>query len=221
MHRTLFQVTALFLFALLACPSTSRASIWDLIWSLSGPQMHGIPVHCEFALGDTASKTETAQKRYECRVLDIRFTGDVKSRSERKTWLSLDMAPYWSTGKNPREGLEFGAGKVKMAAIEPILEVRSWPRRDNTENAKVMLHHGLIGATYDVLWGEDFETFDKFGFKFKPVGITSRSVECRSYATVVPQPVHARRVRKEPSTQDVKGSNEVAFGFSVGYLFRR
>ena len=55
-----------------------------------------------------------------------------------------------------------------MVAFEPLLEVRSYTSTD----ANFMLHHGLMGISYDVLFGENFDTFDNVGLKFRPVGVT-------------------------------------------------
>ena len=93
------------LLALLAFPSAGHASIWDWIWTMSGPQMVGVVFHCEL---DWEHKDPENYKAHECRIIDYRVLGGAQTRKERRTWLTLDTNGYTSTGKNS-EGFEFGA----------------------------------------------------------------------------------------------------------------
>jgi hypothetical protein len=124
---------------------------------MSGPQMIGAVVYCNYDL----------QKRTtECSALDKKVFG---SQSEPpKIWLALDAAAYTSTGKNAGS-LEFGWFENYMLAFEPMLAVRSY---GDGGDESVSVHHGLVGLSYDFLFGKHFSRFDKVGLKFQPVGIT-------------------------------------------------
>jgi len=50
MLRKLLGTISLCLLALFAFPKASEASIWDIIWGMSGPQMMGLVLHCEWDL---------------------------------------------------------------------------------------------------------------------------------------------------------------------------
>src|SRR5262245_15116887 len=103
MSRTSLGIAGIVLIALLAFPGVARASIIDVIWKMSGPQLVGAVLHCEF---DPVSASSPDYTRSECRVLDYRFTGALKERKERPWWLSLDLGAYTSTGRNS-EDLDF------------------------------------------------------------------------------------------------------------------
>ena len=60
--------------------------------------------------------------------------------------------------------------KQHMIAFEPMLEMRSYSSRDKA----VDYHHGLIGISWDLLYGADHSSFDKFGLKFRPTASRSR-----------------------------------------------
>ena len=47
--------TMAILLSLLAIPSTGHASIIDIIWGMSGPQMIGVVLHCEIDLEHKAA----------------------------------------------------------------------------------------------------------------------------------------------------------------------
>ena len=227
MRPTLVRTLGIVLVASLAYPASARANIWDLIWKMSGPQMMGFPVHCEFALGDkdTVPNQPTTYDRVtpappytrgECRELDFRFYGKVKPRYSRRLWLSVDGGPYFSTGKDPHGAIdpEFKKFDVWMVAVEPLLEVRSLTR------SKIMLNHG-VGATYDVLWGDGFPTFDKAGIKFKPITATiarrvNASVTLRWYPTGTTLDEFGKTSDRP---EDFRHKNEVSPGFSVGVLW--
>jgi hypothetical protein len=49
-----------------------------------------------------------------------------------------------------------------------MLQIHSLP----PGTSKVSIYHGVIGLSYDVLLGRYFDTFDKAGFKFRPIGVT-------------------------------------------------
>src|SRR5262245_41992427 len=166
MLRKLLGTTSLCLLALLAFPKTSEASIWDIIWGMSGPQMMGPVFHCEWDLQHQADDKEHSV--VECRALDYLFYHKLKPRPDRRLWMSLDSAFYFSTGRDSGDEPNrnsFQAFENFMVAFEPMFEVRSHTSKN------VMLYHGLMGISYDVLFGKNFDTFDNVGLKFRPIGV--------------------------------------------------
>jgi hypothetical protein len=227
MRRTSVRTLGILIVASLAYPASAHANIWDIIWKMSGPQMMGFPLHCEWALGDkdTVPNPPIAidrvtpgppYTRFECRELDFRFYGKVKPRYSRRVWLSIDGGPYFSTGKDPHGGIDpdFEKFSVWMVAVEPLLEVRSGTRWG------IMFNHG-VGATYDVLFGDGFATFDKAGIKFKPITATiarriNASFTLRWYPTGTTLDEFGRTSSRP---DDFQHKNEVSPGFSVGVLW--
>ena len=227
------RIAGIVLVGVLVCPGIAHASLWDLIWKMSGPQMSGIPLHCEWVLGNIESQRTRDLRakglegppdtRGECRFLDIRFTGYAKPRNERQTprelWLSLDTGPYWSTGKDPHGGVDpdYKHGEVWMVAAEPILEVRSKTWRGGS----IALDHGILGATYHLFFGDDFGTFDKGGLKFKPAVVTIGRWNATATVRWYLNGTTPDEFGKTSPRQDINRPNEWVYGFSLGYLFRR
>jgi hypothetical protein len=210
MSRRSLGTTAVVLLAVLAFPSTAHSSIIDWIWTMSGPQMIGFPLHCEYDLESNKLKT------WECREFDHRFTGQLRPRRERKTWVSFDTTPFFSTGYDSDEGTNFEWFKTWMVAFEPILEIRS----HTSPGGKVMLHHGLVGLSYDVLFGSGFNTFDKFGLKFKPIGVTfNKRFNAAFTMRWYPNGFTGDEFGIGPR-QDFNRDGEMLYGFSIGYLFK-
>ena len=131
----------------------------------------------------------------------------------RRVWLSLDSGLYTSTGKDSSEGNEFGWFENHMVAFEPILEVRSYTS-DN-----VMLNHGLIGMSYDVLFGSKFSIFDKAGFKFRPIAISIK----RKFNASVTVRYYPNRFTAEEfglvAPNPVSDDGEFVYGFTMGWLW--
>lgn len=202
-HRWL-GTTGIVLVTLLAFPSVGHASIWDFIWKLSGPQMWGLVFHCEYDLENN---------RTECRFIDKRIVGELERRDQRRTWLSLDTGIYTSTGMNS-EGIEFKAFETNMLALEPMFEFRSY----TSEEGYFMLHHGLAGVSYDVLFGSKFDTFQNVGLKFRPIGITWGRFNASYILRVYPDGFTADQFSR-PRLEGVNREAEVTHGLSVGFLF--
>jgi len=194
------------LLALLGFPSTGHASIWDFIWTLSGPQMMGFPVHCEYDLEN---------RKTECREFDRRFVGQLKARQERRVWLSIDTGPYFSTGKNS-ENIDFEAFRTWMVVVEPMVEIRSL----TSPGGNFMLHHGLFGASYDVLFGPDFDTFDKMGLKFRPVGVTIyKKINASFTMRWYPHGFTSDEFGIGPRLPNRDRDSETVYGFNIGVLW--
>jgi len=212
MLRKLLGTISLCLLALFAFPKASEASIWDIIWGMSGPQMMGPVFHCEWDLQHKSGDGDI----FECRAIDYLVHNKVRSRAVRNVWLSLDSAFYFSTGK-ASDGNEFDWFKNFMVAFEPMLEVRTY----KSANDNFMLHHGLMGISYDVLFGENFDTFDNVGLKFRPIGVTIN----KRYNASFTVRYYPRRFVSEDfgiinPTQD-KTDGEFVYGFTVGWLWGR
>ena len=208
------------LLSLLAIPGTAYASIIDIIFGMSGPQMIGVVLHCEI---DLEHKTADPDKKdvLECRGVDYLFYKQLKPRPMRRVWLSLDAGYYFSTSKDS-DSNQYDWFKNHMVAFEPILEVRSYTSPENN----VMVHHGLMGITYDVLFGEntlgeDYDTFDNVGLKFRPIGVTIN----KRYNASFTLRYYPRRFTSEDfgiinPTQDKTGG-EWVYGATVGWLWGR
>jgi len=195
------------LVALLAFPSAGHASIIDWIWTMSGPQMVGVVLHCEYDIQNNMS---------ECRGIDYRFAGKLTPRQERRLWLSIDTGFYTGTGRNS-DGHEFRFLKDNMIAFEPILEIRSYSSRDKL----VDYHHGLIGISWDYLLG-DHAPFDKFGLKFRPVGITIKKKWNMSYTLrLYPNGFTSDEFGIGPPVVNPNREAEVLHGFTFGYVWGR
>ena len=151
-------VGAMALTAVLAFPREGRADFWDIIWEMSGPQLIGVRFDCKLNLDGSV---------HECHAAGFR-RGSVTPADRPRAWFSVAGGLYTSTGKNTNNDYE--AFKVHMLAFEPMVNGIS-----NTSR-RVRVYHGA-GLTYDFLFGSDFDTFDKAGLKFVPVGIMFRRLD--------------------------------------------
>jgi len=189
--------------ALFAFPREGSAHFMDFIWEMSGPQMIGVVVGCEYDL---------QRKTTECRALDKKLGRPGTGSSERpKLWVALDSAAYFSTGKDSGS-LEFDWFGTGMLAFEPLLTVRSYG--DGGEGLSV--HHGLIGLSYDFLFGKDFSRFDKVGLKFTPIGVTYKGVTASFNLRVYPNGFTPDEFGFGPRQHDLSRPSETVIGFSVG-----
>jgi hypothetical protein len=203
--------TGLALLAVLVFPSAGHASIWDWWWGMSGPQMIGPVLHCEWDLQHRPGDKENV---IECRAIDYLIYHRLKPRPQRRVWLSLDSGFYFSTGKDSEEN-QFDWFENFMVNFEPMLEVRSHAS-DN-----VMLYHGLMGVSYDVLFGQNFDTFDNVGIKFRPIGVAFY----KKYNASFTLRYYPRRFTSEDfgivNPAQEKTGGEWVWGFTVGWLWGR
>lgn len=166
-RRVILGVSALLL---LGVPRSASAGFGDVIWGLSGPRLYGIVSGCDFIW--TAPKPDTPRPAPRCRVLDVGLTKTedgnpmvaITNGGQGKMWLTLDGIFYFSTGNNS-DGVEYKAFNYYMVAFEPLLQVQSvgW--------GSGALYHGVIGISYDWLFGKGFDSFDNFGVKVRPIGV--------------------------------------------------
>jgi hypothetical protein len=228
MSRRYPRILAVALFALFAVPSTVHASIWDFIWTMSGPQMMGVVLHCEY----DPQHREERDKEYDavdCRFLDRLFFHTLKPRVYRSVWVSLDTGYYVSTARDsgPDAVNKYNWFENQMVAFEPMLEIRSFTNRVRNDNGtyttgNLSFHHGLIGASYDVLFGKKFSAFDKIGYKFRPFGITYKKVNASFTVRWYPNGFTADEFgNAEPRLENVNRKSEVLYGATIGVLWGR
>jgi hypothetical protein len=103
-----------------------------------------------------------------------------------------------------------------MIAFEPILEMRSYSSRDGA----VDYHHGLIGISWDLLLSPDYPSFDKFGLKFRPVGITIKKKWNMSYTLrLYPNGFTTDEFGIGPPVVNPNREAEVLHGFTFGWIW--
>jgi hypothetical protein len=159
-----FLAAAALVLAVLGTPRTSEAGLIDFIWEMSGPQMIGAGYGCFLT---------TNFKREECRLHGVVGVAKPPEGAPHRggPFLVLDGSYMFSTGKNsPTQDFDFG--QVQMVMLEPGIAFRSI---GESGTDRVRVYHGL-GATYNILFGRDMSTFDKFGFKFTPIDVAYKRI---------------------------------------------
>ena len=214
MSRRHLGILGVTLLGVLVFPSAGHANIWDWWWGLSGPQMIGAVLHCEW---DLQHKSGDKENVIECRAIDYLFYHKLKPRSERRVWLTLDAGAYTSTGMDSGDNDEnkYGWFENHMVAFEPMLEIRG------IKIGGVQLHHGLAGVSYDVLFGKHFSPFDNAGFKFRPIGVTFPNRHNASFTLrYFPNRFTSEDFGVTNLTQQ-KDGGEWVWGFTYGWLWKQ
>jgi hypothetical protein len=151
------------LVALLGLPREGNAGIVEVIIEMSGPKMYGFSVDCRLDFQGTwqSCKTSVATKDAVAPLVQDR---------RGPFWLSLGGGYYWSADKTVN-GQDYDRFEVKMVTFDPMIEFasKSWPV--GYAQLPVQVYHGLIGLSYNVLFGESFPTFSNVGLKLRPFGI--------------------------------------------------
>jgi len=165
---------------LLAFPRTGSAGLWDFIVEMSGPRMMGVGYECRLMFD---GEWESCKVSGGMSVVARNVPTD-------KIWLSLGGNYFWSV-KAEVNGHRYGWWDVQMLAFDPILEIesKSWPRcaevqgKRECDNTKIkpQIYHGILGMSYNVLWGvgeqpavgeaQPFSTFSNIGLKLRPIGV--------------------------------------------------
>jgi hypothetical protein len=158
----------------------------------------------------------------ECRIVDllVKPLGTLTARGDRKSrlFLSLDTGVFFSSAYDAEDITDFKWFENYMVAFEPMLEARG----KSFFNGNFVLHHGLIGVSYDVLFGSGYKPFDKAGFKFRPVGVTIRKKFNASWTVrFYPNGFTADEFgQSQPRLNDINRDGEWVMGGSFGYLWK-
>jgi hypothetical protein len=202
MSRAGLGTAGIVLVALLAFPRTATANILDMIWEMSGPQLIGIVVlHC---------KIDLQGRPGECRSVDVKLPDTPTRELPARFWVSMEAAGYFSTGKNSGQN-EFEAFRIGMAGLDAALEVRSGSYKGWT------FYHGLAGVTYNYLFGKGFDSFDKIGLKFRPIGVTrGRWIDLALNIRAYPNGFGSDELGFAPRLGQVDRPLEVTYGLSWG-----
>ena len=155
-------VVGLLLIALVGIPRPSEAGLLEMIWEMSGPQMFGLGYSCMYS-----PRTQTWE---QCRVGGNLIAQEPHTPKKKGPFLVLGASIMGSTNKNS-ETQPYHWGEIWMLALQPGVAFRSY---DNAECA-IQVHHG-VGVEYEVLFGGDIQTFDKFAFTVTPVNVSFRRV---------------------------------------------
>ena len=156
---------------LLGFPRTGSAGFWDVIIEMSGPKMYGVSADCRLTLNGT---WDSCKGSGPVPLLKA-FTEERVS----KVWLSFDGGYYWSADATVNEQ-HYRRGEVKMFLFDPMLEFesKSWKTKEcpkgsptDCERLRLQIYHGVIGMSYNILFGADFATFSNVGLKLRPFGI--------------------------------------------------
>ena len=171
MFQTRWWSAAFVLACLLAFPRTGSAGFWDVIIEMSGPKMYGFSADCRLTLtGEWDSCKGSA-------VVPL-----LKAFAEErvsKVWLSFAGGYYFSADATVNQQ-DYRRGEVKMFLFDPMLEVesKSWMTKKcpagspaTCQRLRLQIYHGVIGMSYNILFGADFPTFSNVGLKLRPFGI--------------------------------------------------
>jgi hypothetical protein len=142
------------LLVILAFPRTGSAGFADLIWEMSGAQLIGLGLECEVGLTST---------RKGCRLFEFIPIFRDGQRQDTGLWLAVEARGYFSTWKNHDEA-DFEFLHVGMAGIDPML---GFGRRA----ANGMRYYAGAGFSLNRLFGRDFEAFNNFAYKLRPIGV--------------------------------------------------
>lgn len=201
MIRRLLAI-AVFAGLFLSASRPSEASIIDFIWELSGPQLIGLGVSCRWDFNKNVDVCDFAAPS----------RGDQAKRS--RVFFSTTGTLFVSTSKNSPSRVDYNWGDVYMLAAEPAVAVSS-VTQDN-----VRVYHS-VGATYDVLFGKQFDTFDKFGIKITPVEAYFPNKHLSVAATVRLYPNgFSNDEFGIGNPRDYDRPFEAVYGFNVGLWFK-
>ena len=159
-------VVALALTMLLGIPRAASADLIDWIWDLSGPQMWGVGwLHCEIL---------PQGGPVECKVPWI-----PSLPVDRAVSIAVDSNVYFSSGKNSKSA-DYDKFKVWMLNVDPMLQTKSFPFLPPE------VYHG-IGASYNVFFGPDFNTFESVALKLRFIGVRIRRFDAAYTLRIYPK----------------------------------
>ncbi len=189
---------------LLAFPREGSAHILDIIWEMSGPQMIGIVTGCDY------DKTNG----FKCRIADKFLDRERVQPDWHSFWLVVDAGLYGSTTKNS-DTQEFDWFKTGMVAVEPM--VMRGSLGDGGNNSSSLYH--AAGISYDLLFGKGFSPFDKFAFKFVPIGYKFKSFSVAYTLRAYHNGFTPDEFGEGDRQDDLDRPFEVVHGISFGFTF--
>lgn len=170
LQRRLFLIVCV-LTAVFGSPREGRAGIVEVIIEMSGPKMYGFSFDCRLRLDGTwdSCKGSVAGAALEA----------VSGPRTPRWWLSLTGGYFYSADAT-LHGQDYERGEVKMWMFDPMLELesKSWKTKEcptnspaNCERLRLQFYHGVVGWSFNRLWGDGFSSFSNTGLKFRPFGI--------------------------------------------------
>jgi len=174
----------------LVLPQCAEASILDIIWRMSGPQLFGLGAECDVKLrsdpdpkehGPEEQKGNETRKptrpALDCNVLGIQFVRPPRQRPDDRDprpsiavrdqnprrWRILEARAYFSTGRDADNGVPIKFSRVKMVGFDPMGAV-AWGGKPP--------HHTLYsaaGVSLNRIFGPDFNSFGNWAIKIRPV----------------------------------------------------
>ena len=143
------RVLALAILAVLINARPAHADWWDFIWEMSGTQMIGIGVSCEWSLQSEA---------WRCDIPLKRLPGVLRRDNQGKDhwWAKASSYYYFSTAKNG-----YDSGKVLGFGVDPMV-VYAWYA------GRWRITHGA-GISLQRFWSADWvESIDNVSYKIQP-----------------------------------------------------
>lgn len=200
MSRRLIAI-AVFAGLLFTSPRATEASMLDFIWELSGPQLIGFGVSCRWDFDKNVD------------VCDFARSAPRDGAARSRLFFSTTGTVFVSTSKNSPSQVDYKWGDVYMIAAEPSVSVATVGRND------LRVYHS-VGVSYDLLFGKQFDTFDKFAIKITPVEAYFPNKHLSLAATVRLYPNGFSNDEFGIGTRrDYNRPFEAVYGFNVGYWF--
>jgi hypothetical protein len=198
-------VLGMLLFAVLGVPRTSDAGLFEFIWEMSGPRMVGATVSCLFTVD---GKLDLA----ECRAGNGLAT--IQAKRRYVPLLVLGGGGFVSTGHDSATKT-YDWGDATMLVLEPGALFLS---KLEPSKGGLRVGHG-VGISYDVLFGKDFQTFDKFAFTFTPVEVSYWRLVFALKLRLYPNGFTNDEFSPGPPASLNRGA-ELVWGGGVSYIFR-
>ena len=188
--------------ALLAFPRTGSAGIGEVILELSGPTMIGAGVECKFFI------TGDLDQCYVAVGLKAKGSPPASIQGSRIR-LSLETGAYLSTGNN-NNGVDYEFGRIWMLGFDPMLEFISF------DCGGLSTYHGVMGLTYNLFLGPDFDKFSNVGFKLRPIGVRVRRVNFEYNIRFYPNQFTPEDFGKVAVNPISNTKSEAVHSFSIG-----
>jgi hypothetical protein len=141
-----------------------------------------------------------------------------RTNSETALWLSLEGGYYIATGKDQESGA-FEFRDAHMLTFDPMLEIRTVG--DSTRGFTV--YHGVMGISYNFLWGPHFRRFTNAAFKLRPLGVampvgTRTSLDFAYNLRIYPNGFAAEEFGHDPVPTPTNTAEGV-HGFTISLTF--